>query len=584
MFKNNFPDSQIRIQGKVKNTSKILGISAHYHDSSACLLVDGKIIAACQEERFSRIKNDPSFPMKSIRYCLKVAGIEMKDVDIIAYYEDPYIKIDRDYQILSMLQQENNSLPPSKIKSYVNNFHLEDNIRTSLNYDGPIGFVQHHVSHLASSFLTSNFRESAGLVVDGVGEWKTTTLWTAHANKFSALSSTNYPDSLGLFYAAMTSFLGFRVNIDEYKVMALAAYGRPIYLQKINKLLEVSKSGEVRINHDYFDFVGEGLMYKQSLGQYLDLRPQKHPGAGQEYCDLAASVQSALETSLTSILASLHRLSGQMKNLSVAGGVGLNGLAVYKSFQKSRFRNIHMITAPGDAGAALGAALFTHKMAFAKSLRSIPVFNPFVGPEFSGKDIRRAFQNKGLTTEKYSDEEVIELTAKALHLGLIVAWFQGRMEFGPRALGARSILANPLIPGVKNLINQKIKSRELFRPLAPSMTPECAREILDIPELYGPIRFMQFVVPMKPKFTKLLSAVTNVDGTCRPQLVTKQSNARFHKLLTAFKRYSGYSILLNTSFNINEEPIVCSPINAVNSFINSNIDVLVIGNYYATKK
>jgi carbamoyltransferase len=556
----------------------IIGISAHFHDSACCLLRGGRLVAAAQEERFSRIKHDPSIPKAAFRYCLKEAGLTIADVDAVAYYEDPIKKLDR--QLWMGLP----SVPPSAPQALfrLDAMRPERDVREILGFDGRIVFVDHHEAHAASAYYFSGFPDAAILTVDAVGEWATTTYGRAEGPSLEIIEEVTFPDSIGLLYSAVTAYLGFEVNDAEYKVMGLAPYGEPSMADQVRQLIAVSSDGSFRLVREYFDFSGGRLF----SGKMCDLfaRPARRPESelDQFTKDLARSLQVVLEEILLAKVAHLHtRVPSD--HLCLAGGVALNCVAVERIVREGPFRHVFVQPASSDAGGALGAAALAHVRLTGTHPGVTPMTQVFVGPAFSSREVARLFGASAARVEDFqgrdlsavasakADCDVIAAAADRLAAGKVIGWFQGRMEFGPRALGNRSILADPRIDDMRDRINRQVKKREAFRPFAPAVLAERAADhfVLD-----HAAPFMTETCRVRSPLP--LPAITHVDGSARVQTVDADANPRFHRLLREFERRTGCPILLNTSFNLRGEPIVCTPIDAIRCFVQSDLDCLVI--------
>ena len=581
----------------------ILGISAYYHDSAAALVRDGRIVAAAQEERFSRTKHDPSFPAAAVAYCLQEAGIRAEEIDHVAFYEKPLTRFERILETFLAHAPRGFNVFRRAVPVWLNE---KLRLRTRLNEPlgrrrQPIVFLDHHESHAASAFFPSPFEQAAILTVDGVGEWSTTALGIGEGNRVQLTQHLRFPHSLGLLYSAFTAYCGFAVNDGEYKLMGLAPYGQPTYAAAIRRhLIDLKSDGSFRLNLDYFRF-GDALTMTTRRFHRLFGGPPRRPEApiDQRHMDLAASVQSVLEEALLHIAAELHRRTGQ-DNLVIAGGVALNCVANGRLLREGPFRSLWVQPAAGDAGGALGAALFVWYQLLGQSRTPEPDDSQqgsFLGPHFSLADVVRFFQDNRIAHRRLRDEERFAWTAAALDMGKVVGWFQGRMEFGPRALGARSILADARRADMASIVNQKIKFRESFRPFAPAVLAEHAAEWFDGP--VGP--YMQLVtglrsqhrVPLTAEQLRTMTtdpdlhrraavvrstipAVTHVDYSARVQTVDARRNPSFHALLSAFHRRTGCPVLLNTSFNVRGEPIVCTPADAYRCFCATGMETLVM--------
>ncbi|AXE95985.1 MULTISPECIES: carbamoyltransferase family protein [Paraburkholderia] len=553
--------------------SIIVGVSAHYHDAACCIIKDGKLIAAAEEERFSKVKHDSSIPTGAFRYCLREANATIDDVDCIAYYEDPYKKASRQIatNVLDLLQNP-------KRRFRIDPARPERDIRQSLGFNGRIEYVDHHLSHAASAFFYSGFADAALLTVDGVGEWATTTYGRGADAHIELFEEVSFPDSLGLLYSTITAYLGFDVNDAEYKVMGLAPYGRPLYVEQMRRLLDVNERGQYRLNMEYFDFLNGERMYSERLPELFGAAPREAESElGVFHKDLAASLQRTLEDILLEKARYLHD-AVPVENLCMAGGVALNCVANGRIQREGPFARLFVQPAASDAGGSLGAAAVAHTRLTGRrpELKALP--HVYLGPAYSNAEIRQTvraiFPDTSIVDCTGRPEELIAQTAQRLADGKVIGWFQGRMEFGPRALGSRSIIADPRRPEMRDRINALVKMREAFRPFAPAVLEDKAAEHF---ELDHPSPFMletcQVISPLS------LPAITHVDGSARVQTVSEQSNPRFHALLAEFDRLTGCPILLNTSFNMRGDAIVLDPVDAVWCFVVSDIDALVIGDY-----
>lgn len=552
----------------------IIGISAGYHDSACCLMQDGGLVAAAQEERFSRLKHDKSFPRRAFRYCLEQAGITIADIDCLAYYEDPCQKLGR--QIWMGMGPGPSATRRQAILDRLARLKPQQAIRQLLGYEGPIEIFDHHLSHAASSFYFSGFEEAAILTVDGVGDWPTTTYGFGKGSRVERFEQVDFPDSLGFFYSAITSYLGFEVNDGEYKVMGLAPYGKPIYADQIGELVELLPTGQYRLNMKYFAFLNEDLMYAEPLTALLG-QPPREPESEikQFHQDVARSAQFVLEEILLEKARYLFR-QAPSENLCMAGGVALNCVANRRLLKDGPFKRLFVQPAAGDAGGSLGAAALAHARLTGEPPTRKRLEHVYLGPSFSGSEIEEFLQNTSARYEDYRgrEKELIRATAEHLAKGKVIGWFQGRMEFGPRALGSRSILADPRRPDMRDRINALVKMREAFRPFAPAVLESRRTEHF---ELDHPSPFM--LETCQVKSTLDLPAIEHVDGSARVQTVDPNVNPRFAALLEEFHRRTGCPILLNTSFNMRGEPIVCNPVDAIMCFVRSKIDILVIEDF-----
>ena len=562
----------------------ILGISAYYHDSAACIIKDGQILVAVEEERFSRIKHDNNFPYKAIEFCLKSQKLKPEDINYIAYYEKPLLKFERiletfidtyPFSLLPFLKGMPEWLD-YKIK-------IEATIK-KLGFKNQIFFIPHHFSHAAAAFYPSSFVKAAILTVDGVGEWQTTGLWQGEENNLKPLKFINFPNSLGLLYSTFTAHLGFKVNEDEYKLMGLAAYGRPTLVNKIYSIIDIKNDGSFKLNLKYFGFRESFKMYNNQFEKLLGKARNSGEKITKHHADLAASIQLVTEEIYFKMLNHLYSIT-KTENLCLSGGVALNALANGKIYEKTSFKNIYIFGAAGDSGAAIGAALFLFylKTVFVKdSLYNRALQKHlYLGSEYSNDQIEKTIKKYKLKYKKFTDEnELINKTAELLSQGKIIGWFQGRCEYGPRALGNRSILCKPNPRNMKTKMNI-IKRREQFRPFAGSILQDKVQDYFEVPEknLWSP--FMTFCFKVK-KNKKELAAIVHADGTCRVQTVNKV-NGRYFLLINKFYNLTGIPCILNTSFNLKGEPIVENPEQAIEDFLRTKMDYLVIGDFLLSK-
>jgi len=559
----------------------ILGISGLYHDSAAALLRDGDLVAAAHEERFTRKRHDPDLPVQAARYCLEEAGIGIGDVEYIAFYDKPFVKFER--ILTTYLATFPRSLP-SFAKSIP--VWLKDKLwvprmmHERLGYDGEVLFAEHHQSHAASAFLPSPFEEAAILTCDGVGEWATTTQGIGRGNRFELIKEVRFPHSLGLLYSAFTYYLGFKVNSAEYKVMGAAPYGEPRFSDLIlRELVDLRDDGSFKLDMRYFAY-DYGLTMTNARFERLFGQPRRDSDAKMEafHWDVAASIQKVTEEIVLRIVRDLHRRTG-LRDLCMAGGVALNCVANGRIVREGPFERLWVQPAAGDAGGALGAALFVHNMVLGKP-RSFRMDHAFWGPAYSDAVIRRTLDARGARYRTLSRAEMIEETARRLDQDqAVVGWFQGRLEWGPRSLGSRSILADARNRENWKRVNLKIKFRESFRPFAPAVLAERASEWFEI-DRESP--YMLLVCPVREG--REIPAVTHVDGSARLQTVTRDAHAEFYDLLAAFDRRTGCPVLINTSFNVRGEPIVCTPDDAYLCFMRTHMDVLVLGNQILLKE
>lgn len=558
----------------------ILGISAFYHDSAAAMIVDGRIVAAAQEERFSRIKHDASFPSQAIEFCLEQAGVKVDDLDYVAFYEKPFLKFERLLETYlacapTGFQSFRTSMPIwLKSKLYISRL-----IRKGLGkqFRRRIVFPEHHESHAASAFFASPFERSAIMTVDGVGEWATTTIGVGRGNKIELTRELIFPDSLGLLYAAFTYFCGFRVNGGEGKLMGLAPFGKPVYVDSIfEHLIDLKDDGSFRMNQKYFDYMVGDTMASREFAQLFGGPPRiPESTITQREKDLAASIQSVTESILLRMANHLHRETGE-SNLCIAGGVALNCVANGMLLRESPFENVWVQPAAGDSGGAIGAALFVWHQLLQQERDPKTGHSYYLGPLYSEDSVESTLSRLNAQFHSMGDEQLMSDVVDLLTKGKIVGWFRGRMEFGPRALGNRSILAEPRSPEVPDQLNQKIKFRESFRPFAPMVLANRANEHFEIAHDSPHMLFACLVRPREDE--SAIPAVTHVDGSARVQTVSQTDNLSIHNLLKTFDQATGCPVLVNTSFNVRGEPIVCSPEDAYRCFMKSEMDAVVIEN------
>lgn len=545
-------------------------MSALFHDAAAAVMVDGQLVAAAQEERFSRRKQDRSVPWRAVRSCLDEAGLAISELDCLAYYEDPALKADRQRV---MLAGESRADVTSELLRRMDPEAALRSLREGLGFDGPIRLVPHHLSHAASAFYFSGFEESAVLVLDAVGEWATSSYGRASVRSGITLwEADRFPDSLGLFYSTVTAYLGFEVNEGEYKTMGLAPLGRPRFVEELRRLIDCDERGNVRLDLDYFDFLGLRRMWSERLVALLG-RPPRGPGEELTdwHADLARSVQVILEEIVLRKARAVRELTGA-QDVCMAGGVALNCVATAALRAAGVFRDIFVPPAAGDAGGAVGAAAQT-SFDLGVPVRRERLAHSYLGPRFDTErdvlPVLRAAEIAG-TDYRGRTDDLLDDVVRRLAGGQVIGWFQGRMEFGPRALGARSILADPRQDGMRDHINALVKLRESFRPFAPSVLREHTAEYFDTAV---PQPFMLETVPVK---VSSLPSVTHVDGTARLQTVDAAANPRYAALLERWRLATGCAVLLNTSFNQRGEPIVCTPVDALACFVRAGLDALVI--------
>ncbi|RLT40308.1 MAG: hypothetical protein DWI57_08695 [Chloroflexi bacterium] len=590
----------------------ILGISCYYHDAAAALLQNGQLVAAAEEERFSRIKFDPNYPQHAIDFCLRQAGISAQELDYVVFYEKPLQKFER--ILLSTL-----SGTPRTVKLFreamatwfSEKLWIKSHLLSKLNIPAKkLLFVEHHLTHAASAFFCSPFKESAILTIDGVGEWTTTALGRATAdwgdggtNALHLEQEIRFPHSLGLFYSAFTAWLGFQVNNGEYKVMGMSPYGQPRYLDKVAQVLRLADDGSFALNMDYFSFHTStsdtyNRRFVELFGEPRDPQSEfitdlTHPnGTGnpdrglrarnQHYADVAMSIQRTTEEAILAMVRQLHKTTGS-ENLCIAGGVALNSVANGRIVREGPFKNVYIQPAAGDSGGALGAALYAWHVLLGKP-RSFVMEHAYWGEEYSPAQVAAFLRAKGLPYREVADDRLLDELVDDLTGGRVVGWFQGRFEWGPRALGNRSILADPRSEAMKEIVNEKIKFREPFRPFAPAILEERAADYYATPRLDENLlaRYMLLVSPVRAERWAEVPAVTHL-GSGRLQTVRRAWNQRYYDLIARFGQATGTPVLLNTSFNLRGEPIVTSPQNAFNTFVGSDIDVLVLGNFILRK-
>lgn len=590
----------------------ILGISCYYHDAAAALIRDGELIAAAEEERFSRIKHDSDFPTRAIRFCLEAGGIDARDLDYFVFYEKPFIKFER--ILLSSLQTVPRSwraFREAMVHWLLDKLWIKGLVRNELGVEAEkILFCEHHLSHAASTFYPSPFQEAAILTVDGVGEWTTTAAGYGRGTEVTLTKEMRFPHSLGLLYSAFTAYLGFQVNEGEYKVMGMAPYGEPKYVDKVRKLIDLKEDGSFWLDMDYFSYhysldktfnrrfeelfgpprTPESYFFTPSSGypSYFGAKPpdyEEKARQNQHYADVAASIQTVTEEALLNLARALHRETG-LPNLCIAGGVGLNSVANGRILRETPFERLFIQPAAGDGGGALGAALWAYHAVLGKP-RTFRMEHACWGQEYSDTEVRAFLEETGIPYTYLEDEEaLIDRVVDAIVDGQVVGWFQGRFEWGPRALGNRSILADPRRADMKEIVNTKIKFREPYRPFAPSILAERAEEYFDLPGAAEvlPARFMLLVAPVREEKREVIPAVTHVDGSGRPQTVVADHSPRYHRLISRFEEATGVPALLNTSFNLRGEPIVTTPANAYNTFAASGMDLLVMNHHLVEAK
>lgn len=592
----------------------ILGISAWYHDSAACLLKDGEIVAAAQEERFTRIKHDKEFPKNAVLYCLAEANIKADDLDHVVFYEKPFLKFER-------LLETYLAFAPRGFVSFSKSMplwikdklfqkltiikDLENTLDSSVDWQDKLLFSEHHLSHAASAFYPSPFSSAAVLTMDGVGEWTTTSLAVGKDNQLEVLKEIHFPHSLGLLYSAFTYYTGFRVNSGEYKVMGLAPYGEPKYVDQIkDHLIDIKEDGSFKLNMKYFNYC-TGLTMTSSSFNELFGGPPREPESDltQKEMDLAASIQKVTEEVVLKLAKNIRNSTGE-KNLCLAGGVALNCVANGIIVKEKIFDKVWIQPAAGDAGGSLGAALSAYYLMLGNNRKMSTGLDAmrgsYLGPDFSNDEIAGVLQSKGANYHEYDHEEIINRTAKALADGKAVGWMQGRMEFGPRALGSRSIIADPRSPIMQKQLNLKVKYRESFRPFAPSILREHVSEWFDqdvdspymllVSNIIDSKRKIEanenqalFGVDKINEIRSEIPAITHVDFSARLQTVHQETNPMYWELINRFNELTGCPIIVNTSFNVRGEPIVCNPEDAFKCFMGTELDILVAGNFILEK-
>jgi len=561
----------------------ILGISCFYHDSAAALLRDGVLVAAASEERFSRIKQDAGFPDQAISFVLGVAGITIDEVDHLGFYDKPLLKLER--LLLSHLQNFPRSKAqfiaaiPSWMKEKVS---IRRVVGKQLGWKHkPVLFGEHHVSHGASAFLCSPFEEAAILTVDGVGEWATTTMGVGRGHTMELHKEIRFPHSLGLLYSAVTGYLGFKVNSAEYKVMGLAPYGEPTFVDQFHRVLDIAEDGSFRLDMEFFEFDYAMRMCNERFFELFGHQPRDPEGpVEQHHKDIARSIQEIVNEVMVKLATSLHAETG-MTNLCLAGGVALNCVANGHVLRETPFENVFVQPAAGDAGGALGVALWIHCMVLDQE-RAFVMDRADWGPAFDDDAIEAVLEHYGASYSRIVDEpELVRIAASHIADSKVVGWFQGRMEYGPRSLGHRSILGDPRVTDMRDRINLKIKFREGFRPFAPSVLEDKADEWFDLRGHGSP--FMLLVADVH-EHKREVPAVTHVDGSARVQTVSAETSPRYHALLREFEAQSGCPMVINTSFNVRGEPIVCTPEDAFGCFIRTHMDTLVMGSFVLRKE
>jgi len=605
----------------------ILGVSCYYHDSAAALIQDGMLIAAAEEERFSRRKHDNGFPRHAIDFCLRMAGITGRDLEYVVFYEKPLVKFER--IMMTALGTFPRSYPvfrEAMVAWFNEKLWIKSALQTSIGISPDrILFIEHHLSHAASALYTSPFAEAAILTIDGVGEWTTATVgrgtafWNGSGgapggngpasrgeNRIELFREIRFPNSLGLLYSAFTAFLGFKVNNGEYKVMGLAPYGVPRYVDDVYRLIEVDTDGGFRLNMDHFSFhlsthttfndrfvdiFGPPRQMGSEFFTFTTHPARDHPcwsdsaaAQNQKYADIAASVQAVTEDAMLKMARYAYRETGS-KNLVMAGGVALNSVANGRIVRETPFENVYIQPAAGDSGSALGAAFYVYHVLLGQPRRFV-MEHAYWGAEYSVDEMKTAIEASGLSYETIEDDErLLDQVVDRLVTGSVIGWYRGRFEWGPRALGHRSILADPRLAEMKDIVNTKIKFREPFRPFAPVVLEERAAEYFDLasPDHCYPARFMLLVVPIPTDKREQIQAVCHVSGTGRLQTIRRDWNPAYYRAVEKFGEATGVPVLLNTSYNLRGEPIVNTPQNAIDTFVRSGIDILVMDQFLVRK-
>jgi len=565
----------------------VLGLSFFYHDSSAGLVKDGVLIAAAEEERFSRVKLDSAFPELAIEFVLKMGGITIHDIDYVVFYEKPFVKFER--MLISAMATFPNSAAvfrESMQRWVTDKLWIKSMMKKQMGIpNSKLLFCDHHMSHAASSFFTSPFEESAILTVDGAGEWSTATYGVGRGNKIEIIKELRFPHSLGLLYSAFTAYCGFEINEGEYKLMGMHPYGKPQYVDKIYELLKIGEDGSLWQDMKYFSYhYSRDTTLTEAFGQHFGKPPRDPKDSDKSldpfYCDMAASIQRVTEEILMKMITWLHKETG-MKYLCLAGGVALNSVANFKLLRDGPFENIYIHPAPGDDGGSVGAAYWAYNHLLDQP-RGPALEHAYLGSEYTDEEIQEFLDKNDIAYEKIEDdEEFYAYVAQALVDSQVCGWYRGRFEWGPRALGARSIIADPRKPEMKEKLNAKIKFREAFRPFAPSVLEERAAEFFEFPkaEEWWPGRFMLYVCPVREEKRAVLPAITHEDGSGRLQTVYKETCPGYHRVIELFGEMTGVPVIMNTSFNLKGEPIVEHPSHAFNTFSLSGMDLLFLNNY-----
>jgi len=568
----------------------ILGLSFYYHDSSACLVQDGVLIAAAEEERFSRVKHDSGFPGLAIEFVLKQAGITVHDIDYVVFYEKPFVKFERMLITAMATFPKSSAVFRESMQRWITDkLWIKSMMSKEIGVpSSKILFCDHHMSHAASSFYTSHFEDAAILTVDGAGEWSTATLGVGRGNKIEIIKELRFPHSLGLLYSAFTAYCGFEINEGEYKLMGMHPYGEPKYVDKIYELVQVGEDGSLWHDMKYFAYhYSRNSTLADAFGEHFG-RPPRDPKLQDKsldpyYCDMAASIQVVTEEILLKMLGYLQRETG-CKNLCLAGGVALNSVANYKLLTRGPFDDVYIHPAPGDDGGCVGAAYWAYNHLLDQP-RGPVLEHAYLGTEHTDEAIQAFLEKNDIAFEHIADdEEFYEFVAQSLADGNVCGWMRGRFEWGPRALGSRSIIADPRKEEMKELLNSKIKFREAFRPFAPSVIEEAAPDFFDFEAPTDgtrqfPARFMLYVTPVREDKRDVLPAITHEDGSGRLQTVVKETNPAYHRIIERFGEITGVPVVMNTSFNLKGEPIVEDPSHAFNTFSLSGMDLLFMNNF-----
>lgn len=568
----------------------ILGVSCYYHDAAAALLQDGQIVAAVEEERFSRKKHDSGFPTRSIAFCLRQGGISAQDLDYVVFYDKPFLKFERILTTaLHAFPRAWGSFREGMASWLLDKLWVKGALRDHLKIPpSKVLFARHHTSHAASSYYCSPFDKAAILTVDGVGEWATAGIGVGEGPTLSMRQEMRFPHSLGLLYSAFTAYLGFEVNEGEYKVMGMAPYGQPRYLDRIYQLMDLAEDGSFRLDLDYFAYHhSTSRMFNQKFEELFGPARPLHDRdkLDRHYADIAASIQRACEEILLKMARHAYAVTG-LPHLCMAGGVALNSVANGRILRETPFEELYIVPAAGDGGGAVGAALYGYHQLLGQPRRFV-MEHAYWGEAHSQGTVEAFLRGQNIPHTTFEDEErLVEQVTEHLVAGKVLGWLHGRFEYGPRALGARSILADPRRAAMKEVVNAKIKFREAFRPFAPSVLLERSEDYFDLPapERHYPARFMLLIVPVHERQRATLPAVTHVDGSARPQTVAAANAPRYHRVIEAFGEATGVPVLLNTSFNLRGEPIVNTPAEAYSTFARSEMDFLVLENALVAKE